>query len=78
MWPLSLEPKNFGLWDPELRLQTGLRPPRGSIQTWPFSRPNSATLLPWTKTPGRTMTEQFEWAKGGLGSLTYLVEPALG
>lgn len=24
------------------------------------------------------MTEQFEWAKGGLGSLTYLVEPALG
>lgn len=36
------------------------------------------TLRPRLPAPGHTMTEQFEWTKGRLGSLTYLVEPALG
>lgn len=46
--------------------------------------PAPAMLQPGTKLRprlpalGRTMTEQFEWAKGKPGSLTYLVEPALG
>lgn len=36
------------------------------------------TLRPRLPAPGHTMTEQFEWTKDRLGSLTYLVQPALG
>lgn len=79
VWPLSLKSTRTsasGTPIPASRLgwdHHGTQPRLG-----PSPVPTPATLQPCTKTPGRTMTEQFEWTKGGLGSLTYLVEPALG